>query len=152
MKFRIFYLLFIVLLLIISCEKEETSGYSAIEVEILNLVNSHRTSIGKEELIMNQYLFQEALQHTLYMISINDINHDNFSERVDNIHENVGSGATAENVAYGYNSATAVVEGWLNSDGHKRNIEGNYNLIGIAARKDDKGRYFYTQIFLNYQP
>jgi uncharacterized protein YkwD len=151
MKFRIFSLLLLVLV-IVSCEKEKTTGYSTIEVEILNLVNSHRTSIGKEQLVMNQYLFQEALQHTLYMISIDNINHDNFSERVDNIHENIGSGSTAENVAFGYNSASAVVEGWLNSDGHKRNIEGNYNMIGIAARKNDEGRYFYTQIFLNYQP
>lgn len=151
MKFRICFLL-LLLLVVISCEEEETTSYSAIEVEIFNLVNSHRISVGKDVLVMNQYMFQEALKHTNYMISIDDINHDSFSERVESIHENVGTGATAENVAFGYPTASAVVEGWLDSDGHRRNIEGDYYLTGIAARKDNNGRYYYTQIFLNYKP
>jgi uncharacterized protein YkwD len=162
MKTKLF-LIFFVISVFISCEKEEatipstqekekTAGQSDFENEILNLVNSHRSSIGKDPLVVNQYIQEKALEHTNYMISINDLNHDNFSERANSIWENVGSGAIAENVAYGYSSASAVVEGWLNSAGHKKNIEGNYNLTGISAQKDDNGRYYYTQIFLHYNP
>ena len=49
----------------------------------------------------------------------------------------------------GYSTAKAVVDGWIDSDGHRENIEGDYNIIGIAAVKDANGRYYFTQIFLN---
>jgi uncharacterized protein YkwD len=37
--------------------------------------------------------------------------------------------------------------GWLNSSGHKANIEGNFAHISIATIKDSQGRYYYTQLF-----
>lgn len=59
--------------------------------------------------------------------------------------------AAAENVAYnrGYTDPVAkAVEGWLNSSGHRRNIEGNYNLTGIGVAKNSQGAYYFTQIFI----
>jgi uncharacterized protein YkwD len=44
-------------------------------------------------------------------------------------------------------SAKEVVEGWLNSPGHKRNIEGDFTLTGIGVAKNNKGIIYYTQIF-----
>ena len=39
-----------------------------------------------------------------------------------------------ENIAYGYPTAAAVVQGWLNSAGHRGNIEyGGYVVSGISA-------------------
>jgi uncharacterized protein YkwD len=35
----------------------------------------------------------------------------------------VGYSSAAENIAYGYPTATAVLNGWLNSPGHRANIE-----------------------------
>ena len=55
--------------------------------------------------------------------------------------------AAGENVAFGYATGETVMEGWLNSPGHKANIEGNFTHIGIAAIKDENGRYYYTQLF-----
>jgi uncharacterized protein YkwD len=45
-------------------------------------------------------------------------------------------------------TAHKVVDGWLHSPGHKKNIEGDYNFTGIGVSKDKNGRIYYTQIFL----
>lgn len=38
-----------------------------------------------------------------------------------------------ENIAWGYESAQAVFEGWRNSPGHNANmLNGDYNLVGVA--------------------
>ncbi len=57
------------------------------------------------------------------------------------------SGA-AENVAYGNMTAAKVVDGWLHSPGHKKNIEGNYNLTGIGTVQREDGVIYFTQIFI----
>jgi uncharacterized protein YkwD len=42
-------------------------------------------------------------------------------------------GSMAENIAVGYSSAAAVVDGWMNSEGHRRNILNcAYTMIGIG--------------------
>jgi uncharacterized protein YkwD len=53
-----------------------------------------------------------------------------------------------ENLAAGFNSASAVVSGWMNSEGHRANIlnEG-YTQIGIGIAKDKDGRIYWVQIF-----
>ena len=44
------------------------------------------------------------------------------------------SGTWGENIAEGYTSAQAVVDGWLSSAGHRANIENPvYHAIGVAA-------------------
>ena len=46
-------------------------------------------------------------------------------------------------------SAKEVVEGWLNSKGHRENIEGNSTYTGIGLAKASDGRIYFTpQIFL----
>ncbi len=45
-------------------------------------------------------------------------------------------------------TAQAVVEAWLNSAGHKANIEGNYTHFGIAIRENPvNGKKYFTNIF-----
>ena len=143
-------------LLFAGCDKEEdlslTDGadvYSVIELEILQLTNEYRVGLDKEPLVMDQTLWKYAHEHTDYMIAEGSISHDGFSERIDAIKAEIGGGSAAENVAMGYSTAKAVVDGWIDSDGHRENIEGDYNIIGIAAVKDANGRYYFTQIFLN---
>jgi len=39
------------------------------------------------------------------------------------------------------------MQGWINSLGHKANIEGYFTHIGIAAVKNSQGVYYYAQLF-----
>jgi len=120
---------------------------STITQEILQLVNEHRQSVGKSVLSRNSTADNIAKEHTDYMISKSEISHDNFNDRFQQLRQKVSAKGAGENVAAGYPTAKSVMDGWINSPGHKANIEGNFTHIGIAAVKDAQGRYYYTQLF-----
>ena len=120
---------------------------SEIVNDILNLLNEHRRSIGKSTLTFNCVATQLAIDHNQYMIEQNQISHDGFSERFQTLQQEVNARSAGENVASGYTSAQSVMTAWLNSEGHKANIEGNFTHIGIAAVRNDQGRLYYTQLF-----
>jgi uncharacterized protein YkwD len=115
--------------------------------EILLLVNDHRATLGLEAIQTDQqYASAYAVDHTKYMIDVNNINHDHFIDRSDALKDR-GAKKVAENVAFGYNSAEKVVNAWLNSPGHRRVIEGDYTHSGFGVLKNSEGRFFYTQLF-----
>ena len=125
-------------------EIEETL---TISESILKLVNDHRQSIGKSALTRNSIADNLAADHANYMIVQKRISHDNFSDRFQSLQQYVNARGAGENVAYGYPDAETVMEGWLNSSGHKANIEGDFTHIGIAAIKNSEGVYYYAQLF-----
>ena len=54
--------------------------------------------------------------------------------------------SAGENIAMGYRTPAAVVEGWMNSDGHRANIlNASFTRIGVGYVAD--GRY-WTQMFI----
>ena len=117
---------------------------------ILYYINQYRASIGLPALQMISEASVEATKHSVEMANrTTTFGHDGYDERIDNIVKKIGFvHASAENVAYGKLTAKEVVDLWLNSPGHKKNIEGNYALTGIGTAKDTDGVVYYTQIFL----
>jgi uncharacterized protein YkwD len=121
-----------------------------MDKNILYYINQYRASIGLSELQLINSASEQATKHSIEMANRSTpFGHDGFDERIDNITKKLGFvHASAENVAYGKLTAKEVVNLWLNSPGHKTNIEGNYALTGIGVAKDENGLVFYTQIFL----
>ncbi len=128
---------------------DQNTEVSAMAQEILNLINTHRESIGKDALVFNTLANTLAKEHTEYMIAQDVLSHDGFQERSQRLNQEEQAAGTAENVASRYNSAQNVVNAWLGSTRHKQNIEGNYTHTGISAIQNNSGTYFFTQIFLN---
>jgi len=57
-------------------------------------------------------------------------------------------GRLAENVALGYPNAETVVEGWMNSSGHRRNIlDAGVVETGIGIARSSAGGLYYCQVF-----
>lgn len=53
-----------------------------------------------------------------------------------------------ENVAYGYSSAGAVMDAWMDSPSHRANIvKKRYRLLGVGARKSESGTWYLAQVF-----
>jgi hypothetical protein len=53
-----------------------------------------------------------------------------------------------ENIAYGYSTAQAVMDAWMNSPGHRANIlNPNFTQIGIAIAYAPDGTPYMTQFF-----
>jgi len=54
-----------------------------------------------------------------------------------------------ENIAFGYRSASGVVQGWMDSQGHKENIlNTNYTHLGIGVAVNSEGRIYWVQLFM----
>ena len=126
-----------------------TPPASSMSAEILRLVNQHRRAIGRSPLQANSFMSSIALEHSRNMLSgKTPFGHDGFRDRIDKIRKKLGPmHVAAENVASGPMSAREVVEGWLHSPGHRRNIEGDFRLTGIGLAFGRNGNIFFTQIF-----
>ena len=63
---------------------------------------------------------------------------------------NVSYSYCGENVAYGYRSPDAVMDGWMNSEGHKANIlNERFTKIGVGHYKGSNGYDYWSQLFTN---
>ncbi|GAA4270716.1 CAP domain-containing protein [Aquimarina gracilis] len=144
-------LAFMVLFGTFSCSEDEapleTPNETSVADEILRLVNEHRQGQGLPVLEKSSTADQLAIEHSRYMIAQGEISHDNRDAKFDELKDKENARGFGENVAFGQSSAQSVMTAWLNSSGHRANIEGNYTHIGIGAVTDENGRYYYTQIF-----
>ena len=73
--------------------------------------------------------------------------HYGFDDRVKNLTPWCGA---AENVAFNYSTKPEdVVNMWLNSSGHRANIESTQAThSAVSAVKNSEGVWYYTQIFI----
>lgn len=145
----------VLLLISGSCSKESAEPLVAVqatsspevELQLLGLVNEHRTSLGYHALEFSQVAYEYAGIHTDYMIAKGNVSHDNFSARASDISEAVDAEYVAENVASNYPDALQAMEGWLKSNSHRKTIEGDFTHTAVSVKKDPTGVYYYTQLF-----
>jgi len=53
-----------------------------------------------------------------------------------------------ENIAFGYSTAAAVMQAWMNSPGHRANIlNPNFKEIGVGVVANAQGYLYWTQEF-----
>ena len=140
------------IIVLISCEDNPVSNTknnlsNSIEREVYNLINQHRSSLGLSELEWNEAIAEQCRSHSIEMANAHTINHDGFNERINKIGETIPWSWAGENVAYNY-SAQGAVTAWLNSPGHKSNIESNSNLTGVGVAFDEDSVMYFTQIFI----
>lgn len=125
--------------------------HEAIEQQIHEQVNAYRAEQGLGRLSLRSVITQQARQHSENMATGRvEFSHNGFEDRISTIAKSLKLQSAAENVAYnsGYdNPGKQAVQGWLNSDGHRKNIEGDYNLTGIGVVEID-GAFYFTQIFV----
>jgi uncharacterized protein YkwD len=123
---------------------------SANQRAILIYINEYRHKRGLGPLRMNYLMSEEAAKHSRDMARhAVPFSHQHFANRINRLFRQIKQcEGGAENIAYNYKNAQDVVRNWLASYGHRRNIEGNYNLTGIGLARDRRGKIYYTQIFL----
>jgi len=119
-----------------------------IEIEIMELINAYRINEGLNPLEDHSTVKAVAYTHTDYMIEVDNVSHDNFFQRKQSLQSNAEANDVTENVAYGFNSASAVVNAWLNSPSHKANIVGDFTDFDISAEQNELGRWYFTNIFI----
>ncbi|MFA8298723.1 MAG: CAP domain-containing protein [Hyphomicrobiales bacterium] len=158
-------LLFFISSNITSCKKEETKESIKPEVvslasftESMTLVNAARTSGYKfsddkyftavKELKWNAVLAKAAQKHAQDMQDKNYFSHTGKDgskpwDRV--VREGYTYSYCGENIAEGYDSEKAVINGWLHSEGHCANIMNDkFTEIGMGRSSDGK---YWVQVF-----
>lgn len=165
MKSNFFCLSFFVAILssIVSCTTDDTPSqetsptpqavvnyeYDATELETLDLINEYRVSKGLNALEKINYVSKKSEEHNDYMIANNSVNHNDFEARSNDIIKVLNAKSVSENIAYNYNSPQGVMNAWLNSEGHRKNIEGDYTHFGIAIKENQStGKKYFTNIFV----
>ncbi|WP_327250913.1 CAP domain-containing protein [Streptomyces sp. NBC_01244] len=129
-------------------EPSDSAAPSGAVAEVLALVNKERAAVGCPVLTVNEKLTKAAQDHSEDMAAHSNMSHTG-SDGSDPGQRITRAGyqwrTYAENVAYGYPTAAQVMEGWMNSPGHKRNIlDCNVKEIGIGLAQP--GQY-WTQDF-----
>ncbi|OZV66639.1 CAP domain-containing protein [Winogradskyella aurantia] len=119
-----------------------------IEIEIMELINAYRISQGLNTLNEHHTVKAVAFTHTDYMVEVDHVSHDNFFQRKQSLELNAGANIVTENVAYGFSSASSVVNAWINSPSHKENIEGDFTDFDISAEQNENGEWYFTNIFI----
>jgi uncharacterized protein YkwD len=115
--------------------------------EILIKINKYRSdqSLGKIEFNKNSATAL-AVEHCIYMIENGKVSHENFSKRNQALIE-IGAVKVGENIAFGYTLSSSIVNAWINSPGHKKVLEGNYNHIGIGVVTSANNKNYVTALF-----
>lgn len=158
---NLFALLFSITILTSSCSAESVEdnitatteiqksySHSTEELEVLDLINAYRVEQGLTPLSIIEHISYKSNEHNVYMVEVDQVNHDGFEERKNNLVQVLGAYRVGENVAYGYSTPESVVDAWIASSTHKENILGNFSHFGISITKDTNGRRYYTNMFI----
>ena len=118
------------------------SSQSSLAAEVVNLVNAERAKYGLSALRVDSELTRAACVRAQEIVKL-------FSHtRPDGTSwSTVSSSAHGETIAEGYSSASAVMTGWMNSQGHRENIlRTSFGSIGVCAYNYN-GRIYWVQLF-----
>ncbi|MEV0895201.1 CAP domain-containing protein [Actinoplanes sp. NPDC049802] len=126
------------------------SSEQTLQTEVNRLINIERGNNGCAALTVNDQLTAAARGHSAWMAQTGTFSHtgsggSTFATRV----KAAGyAQPSAENIAYGYRTAAEVVNGWMNSSGHRANIVNcKSKTVGVGVVFSADGTPYYTQNF-----
>jgi uncharacterized protein YkwD len=127
-----------------------------LAAQVVQQVNTHRASKGLSALSVSPTLTASSVWKSLHMAGQGYFAHDDPAPPVGRgAHRRAldcgyGGSRWGENIAYGYGSPGAVMNGWLGSSGHRANIESaSYTTIGVGVAQRTGGTLYWTQNFGN---
>lgn len=141
-----------------SCEDEIKDIYApedkdiekSFMYQIMDLVNSTRYKNDLNGLVYDEKASICARKHSEDMKKNDFFDHINLNnetpfDRMEK--EGITYLRAGENIAAGQTSAIFVHNGWMNSEGHRKNILGNYKYIGVGVVFGGKYKTYYTENF-----
>ena len=115
--------------------------------QVIVLVNQERSKQGLPALRENTQLMESALVRSQEIVTKFAHERPN-GEQGYQLAFRAGFNTVGENIAYGYSSAEQVMEGWMNSPGHRANIlNAGFLEIGVGCYRGSDGRLYWTQLF-----
>ncbi|MFV9672871.1 MAG: CAP domain-containing protein [Acidimicrobiia bacterium] len=112
------------------------------EGAFLSKINASRAAAGLAPVSVHSDLVPDARAHSAEMMAAGEIYHTSPLSAVAS-----GWEALAENVGAGP-SVDSLHAAFMASSGHRRNILGDYNYVGIGVSQSDSGQLWVTVIFM----
>ena len=127
------------------------SSVNSMEKQVASLTNSERKAAGLGSLTLDSQLSKLARMKAEDMAKNGYFSHTSptYGSAFDMMKKYGVSYRTAgENIAKGQKTPEAVMNGWMNSSGHRANILSSaYTHIGVGYAKDSKGNTYWVQVF-----
>ncbi len=131
--------------------EEDTSDNNmhAFVQEVVNLVNAERAKEGLSPLTLDtkvQAAAQVRAVECEQSFSHTRPNGTSFATALKE--QNVSYKSAGENIAWGQRSPKEVMNGWMNSEGHRANIMNpDFTTIGVGYYQNAKGTNYWCQLF-----
>lgn len=125
---------------------KDTSG---VEQQVIDLTNQEREKNGLSRLKLDSQVAEAAQAKSTDMAENNYFAHNSptYGTPFNMLNDfGVEYTAAAENIAAGQDSAEEVVQAWMNSEGHRKNIL-NKDVTHIGVGYEENGKH-WTQLFI----
>jgi uncharacterized protein YkwD len=129
------------------------SAYSDTEERVFVLINAQRQHQGLPALVYNAQLDRMAKIQAANMARLHHLAHTLPESQLPTLSDRAAFvgypfGRLAENVAEGYPNAETVVQGWMNSSGHRHNVlDTGVVETGIGIARAPGGGLYFCQVF-----
>lgn len=117
--------------------------------EVADLVNQERAKAGLAPVTLSAQLSSAAnIRSREIKQSFSHTRPDGTSFSTAIRQAGISYQGSGENIAYGQPSPQAVMNAWMNSQGHRANIlNSRYTSIGVGYYEDSRGVPYWTQLF-----
>nr|WP_242517949.1 SafA/ExsA family spore coat assembly protein [Halobacillus sp. GSS1] len=124
----------------------------SVERQVIDLTNQERAKNGLPALKANWQLSRVARYKSRDMANKNYFSHTSptYGSPFNMMRDfNVSYNRAAENIAAGQQTPQEVVNGWMESPGHRKNIlDPNLRQIGVGYAEGGSYGYYWTQMFI----
>ncbi|PWM38280.1 MAG: transporter [Clostridiales bacterium] len=131
-------------------QPEQGSGNASFISQVVDLVNAERAKEGLAPLTVNRQAEAAALVRAKEIEqSFSHTRPDGRKFNTVLAEQNLLYRSAGENIAYGQKTPEQVVNGWMNSPGHRANIMHTaFTSIGVGHYQNSAGVHYWVQIFI----
>ena len=133
-------------------EQKPSTDFSSYQQQVLDLVNAERAKRGISALTLDSSLSSVATKKSQDMIDKNYFDHTSptYGSPFDMMKQfGISYRSAGENIAKGQKTPQEVVDAWMNSEGHRKNIlNPNFTNLGVGIAKDSNKTTYWTQMFI----
>lgn len=130
-------------------DSSETETELSYAEQVVKLVNEERAKYGLSPLTLDKSVESAALVRSKEIeksFSHTRPNGSSFSTVLKE--QGVNFMGAGENIAWGQKSPEEVMQGWMNSEGHRANIlNAKFTKIGVGYYQNSNGTNYWTQLF-----
>lgn len=138
----------------VEAEVETGVNLESYKQEVLRLVNIERAKEGLCALSMDYTLSNVAQLKSQDMIDNDYFAHNSpiYGTPFEMMKSHgITYRVAGENIAMGHSTPQEVVNGWMNSEGHRKNImNGRFTNLGMGIAQSSSGRIYWTQMFTGH--